>query len=264
MPYEKRVTRETPVCFIFLLDQSESMTHTWARKSEGTSRPPTKAEGVARAVNNILSTFVRSARPDGTETRHYHDVAVIGYGERVGSVFPNTAQILSTPELDAARQTRTDDGVTKTYWVEPYGANGTPMSTALNKAWQLASGWIREHKICLPPIVINITDGMNNDPDPVGPIDRANQLRQLSTDDGNLLLFNIHISGTNSAVVAYPADRSELSDEWERLLFDMSSPMPDFMRNRADGLALGARCCVINADLALLLSALKVGTVVEY
>ena len=67
------------------------------------------------------------------------------------------------------------------------------MCEALTLATSTLETWVKEHKFSYPPVVINITDGESTDGDP---LEDAQVLRELSTQDGNVLLFNCHISGS--------------------------------------------------------------------
>ncbi|MDO8472681.1 MAG: VWA domain-containing protein, partial [Dehalococcoidia bacterium] len=82
MAYEAEITIANPGCFLFLIDQSGSMADRIADKQDG----KTKAQGVADAINEMLSDLVnRCTRSDGV--RDYFDVGVIGYGEKVAPAF---------------------------------------------------------------------------------------------------------------------------------------------------------------------------------
>src|ERR1035437_2515360 len=85
MAYEAEITTANPGCFLFLIDQSASMSDRIADKPGG----KTKAQGVADAINDLLDDLVsKCTRPDGI--RDYFDVGVIGYAEKAGSAFTGT------------------------------------------------------------------------------------------------------------------------------------------------------------------------------
>lgn len=80
MPYHQRVDRLHPACLAFLVDQSYSMTEPVAGRPR-----QSKAQALAQAVNELLYELViRSVKDHSQGPRHYYDVAVIGYGARVG------------------------------------------------------------------------------------------------------------------------------------------------------------------------------------
>ena len=67
------------------------------------------------------------------------------------------------------------------------------MCNALYRAYDIVDKWIQEHKRSFPPVVIHISDGESQDGDP---LQYAESLRSLATEDGNVLLFNCHLSET--------------------------------------------------------------------
>ena len=75
MPYTAEISRTNPSCFLFLVDQSGSMEDPF-----GGERRPSKADGVADAINRLLQNLVlKCAKAEGV--RDYYHVGVIGYGE---------------------------------------------------------------------------------------------------------------------------------------------------------------------------------------
>ena len=76
-------------------------------------------------------------------------------------------------------------------WVEPVANGSTPMCHVLIHARAVLQEWIKAHRDSFPPIVVHITDGASQDGDPLGP---AAELTRLATSDGQVLLFNGHLS----------------------------------------------------------------------
>jgi len=146
-------------------------------------------------------------------------------------------------------------------WFDPQGANGTPMCQALTQAQAVAHKFLEQYPECFPPIVINITDGEATDGNPSGV---AKIIREMKSEDGNVLIFNLHISSRSDAPVLYPASADELPDDYAKLLFGMSSELPDYMRSFAlqEGISVapGARGFVFNADIVSVISFLDIGT----
>jgi hypothetical protein len=138
------------------------------------------------------------------------------------------------------------------------------MCTALQVAHEVVSEFVSQHPRCFPPIVINISDGAATDGDPQP---MAAALRSVASQDGNALLFNVHISARGERPILFPADESYLPDEYARLLFRMSSPLPPAMLKQARTLeasvAEGARGFAFNADLSSVVMFLDVGTRVD-
>src|ERR1044071_684837 len=83
MAYENNVDRTHPGCFLFLVDQSDSMNEVMR-----VNPPRSKATALCDAINSLLYELVLRCIKDPKEgPRHYYDVGVIGYGERVEPAF---------------------------------------------------------------------------------------------------------------------------------------------------------------------------------
>jgi hypothetical protein len=274
MPYSAEISRVNPTCFLVLVDQSLSM-----RKPFGGGSDKTKAEGVADAVNRILQTLVyRCARGESILDRYY--IGVIGYGKTVesglggelaGQGLVRVSDIGNKPLRVDERSKKEPDGaggviaqrIKFPVWFEPVAENGTPMCEALRQAHQTVAEFVGHFPNCFPPIVINITDGLANDGDPE-PV--AAELCEVCSEDGNVLLFNAHISEKDEKPIQYPDRMEELPDAYAQRLFRMSSEFPPLMRDQARGmeelltLKEGARGFVFNGDLVSVIQLLDIGT----
>ena len=146
-------------------------------------------------------------------------------------------------------------------WFDAVAKNRTPMCQALREARRILSDWVAAHEDSYPPVVINITDGEANDGDPVEP---ARDLQRLRTKDGNVLLFNCHLSSHSASPTLYPNTDNELVDEFAKMLFSMSSALPAKMIKNAraedEDLPDGARGFVFNAKSRDLTRYLEIGT----
>jgi hypothetical protein len=273
VPYVAEISRTNPSCFIFLVDQSASMVD-----PIGGAVRMSKADVVADALNRLLTELaIRCAKEEGV--RDYFHVAVLGYGGRSAqSAFGGVLQGLGLVPISqvADHPLRVDqrtklkpDGAggvieLKTdfpVWVEPLANGATPMCQALTQARDLVSGWIGEYPRGFPPIVLNLTDGEANDGDPHA---SARELTQLRTDDGDVLLFNLHISDAGGSPITFPANSSSLPNVYARSLFDMSSELPPHMRQYAANnhydVSDGSRGFVYNSDIVSLVQFLDIGT----
>jgi hypothetical protein len=277
IPYRRRIDRNHPGCIIFLLDQSYSMIDPLPDRSAPAGpggaivagRP--KAIAVAEAVNKLIYTLVLRATKDaGALPRHHFDIGVVGYGgTEVGSLFTGEfagRRLASVAELaTAVSRYEERDGLRYPVWFDALADGGTPMCGALNYAGETLAGWITAHRDSFPPIVINITDGIPTDGDPELWTQR---LRNLKTNDGNVLFFTIHLSEHARRTISFPSSEDELPDQYAKKMFAMCSELPDFMRTRAAELGVpaspGARGLVCNADISAVLRALEVGTSVDY
>ena len=210
--------------------------------------------------------------------RDYYNVGVIGYGHHVGPAFAGTlsgrelvpvSDIANYPARIEERTKKIDDGagglVDQTIkfpiWFDAVANNGTPMCAAFGRAQGILSNWLIEHQDCFPPIVINITDGESTDGDPTS---AAASIKELSSRDGNVLLFNLHLSSSNANPTEFPGAESGLPDQYAQLLFSISSVLPDYMMSiaRQEGFAVseGARGFVFNADIVSVIRFLDIGT----
>ncbi len=273
MPYTAEISRSNPSCFIFLIDQSGSMADPFGAGESAKK----KADGVADAVNKLLQNLsIKCAKAEGV--RDYYNVSVIGYGNQVGPAFGGSlsgkemvpiSEVAQAPARIEERTKKMDDGagglaeqtVKFPIWFSPIANGGTPMCQALTRAQSILQGWLNEHPDCFPPIVINITDGEATDGDPSIP---AQSLRQLCSNDGNVLLFNIHISSHRATPIEFPDKESGLVDDFARLLFRMSSPLPEYMGSAAqqEGFRVSdeTRGFVFNADMVSVIRFLDIGT----
>jgi hypothetical protein len=113
----------------------------------------------------------------------------------------------------------------------------------------------------LSPAVINVTDG---EPTDGNPADAAAAVRAAATTDGEVLIFNLHLSSNRAAPVEFPADDAGLPDKFARLLFSMSSPLAAHMvaaaRQDGDAVGDGARGFAFNADAVTTIKFLDIGT----
>ena len=84
-----RSAERIPAAYVFLIDRSGSMEDPFFGGGSGgapAASGQTKAQGVADAINRLLSTIViRSTKEEGA--RDYFDIGVFGYGEQVGPAF---------------------------------------------------------------------------------------------------------------------------------------------------------------------------------
>jgi hypothetical protein len=271
MPYTAEISRSNPTCFIFLLDQSGSMSESFG---EGGIR---KADFVADVVNRTLHDLViRCTRME--EIRSYYHISIIGYGASVGPAFSGSlsgrshvpvGEVADLPARLENRAKKVPDGagglveqqVRFPVWMDSKSNGGTPMCDAFGQVRALLERWIPEHRNSFPPTVLHLTDGESTDGDPSAV---AQQIMSLSTADGPVLLFNCHVSSRHTVKIEYPADESKLPDDFARTLFKISTPLPEAFRQAASNMSLstaeGARGFVFNGDPVSVAQFFEIGT----
>ncbi|SDG00599.1 vWA domain-containing protein [Terriglobus roseus] len=271
MPYTAEISRSNPTCFIFLLDQSGSMAENFGESGVR------KADFLADVVNRTLHDLViRCTRME--EIRSYYQISIIGYGASVGPVFSGSlsgrshvpvGEVADLPARLENRTKRVPDGagglveqqVRFPVWIDPTANGGTPMCDAFGQVRSLLEQWLHEHPNCFPPTVLHITDGESTDGDPSGV---ANQILSMGTSDGPVLLFNCHVSSRHTVKIEYPGDESQLPDDFARMLFKISTPLPGVFQQAASNMGLktsdGARGFVFNGDPVSVAQFFEIGT----
>jgi hypothetical protein len=237
MPYTAPIDRVNPAAFLFLIDQSGSMEERMVETGEA------KSKFVADVLNKTLYQLViRCQRADGV--RNYFDVGVLSYnGNGVQSGFGGKLQVSTVhpiKEIEAhplrieERTKRIPDGagglvdqsVKFPVWFDPVSSGGTPMCDGLRKTAEALVAWCDTHMASYPPTIIHVTDGQSTDGEPE---QLADAIRHISTDDGQCLLFNLHIDTSNASSVIFPASDNVLPDSHSKMLFRMSSVFPSHL-----------------------------------
>ena len=279
--YTAQITRNTPTAFIFLIDQSVSMQNYTTLYGEEMPM----AEAVARIVNHQLNELVLRC-VKGSETRDYYDIAIIGYGENAysgwkgeleGRDFVKPSELKEHPykKITTKKETRTRKGVKvveveEVQWIEAEATEGwTRVHHAFEKAKGLLDEWMEKHhdKDCYPPTIINITDGEFNGATKEYVLQQANELKSMFTNDGNVILFNIHISANKAVCVTCPASKDEVSfSSLATTMYEMSSLLPMRYSDRIadlrkDGTPNNRYTAMsINADMSTLIQLMDIGT----
>jgi hypothetical protein len=271
MSYTAAIQRSDPTAFLFLVDQSGSMSDKMAGEK-------TKAQFVADVLNRTLMNLVtRCAKSEGV--RNYFDIGVLGYGgsgTKNGFAGQLSTQLINpisaieaSPLRVEDRRKKVDDGagglveqsVKFPVWFEPVSSGGTPMCSALTTAAEALVSWCDQHPNSYPPTVLHVTDGESSDGDPE---QLATMLKQISTADGQVLLLNLHVSSSEAAPTKFPASDMNLPDMYAKLLFNMSSQLPEhlvrFAREKGYAVTPESRGFVFNADAAEIVEFFDIGT----
>jgi len=277
-PYTQEISRQNKGCFLFLLDQSFSMEEPLGNSARR------KCDELVTAINGWLQNMAIRATGD-SGIKDWIDVGVIGYrtdadaqpiiesalrGPLAGRTLVSIVEIGAHPvRIETRKQLFPDEDTGQMIevpceypvWVDAQAQGGTPMCHTLYRAHEILSKWIEQHPRSFPPVVVHITDGESQDGDP---LPYAEALRDLATEDGHVLLLNCHLSMTAADPFLFPAREQGLPDDLARVLFNMSSELPEpFVQHAAqEGFQLtsGARGMAFNADMVCLIQFLNMGT----
>jgi hypothetical protein len=276
MPYSAEISRDNPTAFLFVIDQSGSM-------DEKMGVGKSKAQFVADVLNRTLYTLTlncsKASDDPAKGVRHYFDVGVIAYGgsdAKSGfggalqrSIIHSITDIGNSPLRVEDRIKKIDDGAgglvdsrTKfPIWFDPLSSGGTPMCAGLTKAAETIAEWCDKHPNSYPPTILHVTDGQSTDGEPETV---ATAAKQLSTNDGACLLFNLHVSSTGESKVAFPNVEDKAHDEYSRLLYRMSSVLPEHLVKLAGDkgftISQGARGFIFNGDAEAIVDFFEIGT----
>ena len=218
--YEKKISRQNPGLIVPILDDSGSH----GDSLPGTSDP--KYQWVERYCGHILKELLaRSSELAGDEVkikpRYYLNTIVYGGSPALWGD--------EGMDIEAVVQQYTQAG-------NSLGLGGKHGGTNAKAAFQMAYDYLcraikdERFKDSFPPMVFHETDGESQtDATAV-----AEQIMQLATADGNVLLVNAYIGTQTSLSYKGPEDFPGYVDAAEAgpaqdnvRLFNMSSPMPD-------------------------------------
>lgn len=272
--YSKNVERNFPGFIGFMEDTSGSMAENWA--GLGIS----KAQGTTDIMNaTIYEMSGVCSKPDGV--RNYFHWSKVTFGQNIEVGF-NNQEIVSMKELwdnpikKEKRKKKESDGVGGVIevevdfpiWVEPEANGLTPMREALGRAIEVTKKFIADHPDSYPPMWILVSDGApTNLSGGIDDFDQilalANQLKELKTSDGNVLLFCGHVSSVVANTILFPKTPEGL-DQYGQLLFKMASVLPESMvklgQNSGYPLENGSVGMIVRGDFGALKALIDIGT----
>ncbi|KAA6341041.1 hypothetical protein EZS27_011132 [termite gut metagenome] len=251
----KQWSSATPGYIIFLVDQSGSMTESYPEKGN-------KANFTAMVINRTINELI-NINMNGDKVKDRVFISIIGYGNpEVNEIRSDyLSKYAESPLRIESGKQKVSDGngglididVQNPVWIEPVADKLTPMGSALEFAKKLVAGWMQKKSDNPAPVIINISDGL---PCPDGEeqksISIASEIRALSCNDGNPLIFNAHI-GNGSTKYSCTESESELGGDGQaKFLFQISSKIPDSYKDAAQKQELAvkanSRGFVSNAD----------------
>lgn len=265
----KQWSSATPGLLIILLDQSGSMMSDY----EGTTRTKFATLAVNKVIDNIIQKNF-----DGDVPKNRCFISVIGYNHNVKELCSGWLKDLDAKPLRyEILKKKTPDGtgglveveVKQPVWVEPIDKDGTTnMLGAFQLAKELVETWMADNTDGPAPVIINISDGVPyyDEKDPRDcmreTVALANEIKNLSNNDGNVLIFNAQIDSVPTTV--FPADRNEISQEAGQFLYDITSEVPESYKAAAEKNELptkeGSRGCIFGADGVQLIQLIDFGS----
>lgn len=272
--YNAVIERSNPSLFVFLIDQSGSMSGVFQQNKLNLRKDQFVADTLNKTLREISLRCTQ-----GNEVRDYYDIAIIGYGAEVRSILPHKfdGQLILSISKIAPFPIRVEEHLKKVedkfgrfveendifpVWVEPSSSGGTPMCRAFRFANEIIANWLVHHPHAFPPIVFHLTDGESTDG---SPIDVASNLRSLHTTDGNVILFNIHVSASAPFSFKFPTSVTPLPDTFAIQLLNISSPLiPSWTESFGEisnvQLTTGNYCFIYNAGPDDVVKVLEIGT----
>lgn len=268
MPYDAAITRNEPTAFLFLIDQSGSM-------QDALPSGRSKAEQLADVLNSSITTLIqRCTKANGI--RDYFEIGAIGYGVGIKNVFQGSlsGQILNPISMFIQNTLRveqrarnggtgnmSEEKVPFPVWYEPAASGGTPMCAALIAAAREIGRFCEAHMPSYPPTILHITDGEAGDGDPE---EIAKTIMQLNTNNGEILLFTLHLSDGSPDAIEFPDSESSLPNDYAKMLFRSSSPLPAHLQFAAaeKGFKVSdkSRGFMFNADATQIMDFFDIGT----
>lgn len=271
---DKQWSSATPGLLIFLIDQSGSMTLQFS------DTPDTRTVFASRVINRVINDIIQR-NFNGTEPKNRCFISVIGYGGDVKTICSGYLKDLymNPKRVDTIKKKISDGagGLVETdfkmpIWVDPIDEDTcTDMKGAFEAAKKLSEEWIKDKPDNPAPVIINISDGIPYYDCKSTEIcmketeDVANEIMQLSNEDGNVLIFNVEIGG-NTYKILTPNSEAEMNVAGEpaKFLFRISSEIPDGYKDAAEKNELpikqGSKGCIFNADAEYLIKFIDFGS----
>ncbi len=213
--YTQPATRLTPALVIYLIDASDSM-----NEPCGPTLSTTKIELVNQALREAIKGLVLHSMRDNKVQSRYH-VAMFAY---------------STTVLDLLNGIRTLPELMRAGGPPDLSAGGYATDTAagFTMVEHLLQKQLHAYKNCPAPLVCHLTDALctTQDPSPI-----VQRIRTMSVDDGSVLVENVLIA---EEMLRKPPrswqqwggilKAKELTDEYARRLYTLSSSLPESYR----------------------------------
>jgi hypothetical protein len=205
--YTQPATSLNPALIIYLIDASYSMND----PCNGT----TKIDIVNNALKEAIKDMIRRSMRDGIVQRRYK-VAILAYSTMVVDVLDGVCEL---PELVKRGQ--------------PIIRAGGETDTALGflAVETLLKQHLAEVQMGPAPLVCHLTDALITATDPTPVVQR---IQRMGVHDGTVLVENVYVadkmirgSGRDWHQWGGVSKPSQLTNDYARLLFHLSSPIPE-------------------------------------
>jgi hypothetical protein len=224
--YVQPSTRLTPALVIYLIDASASMNDPC-----GPGMPVTRMAMVNMALREGVKGMVLRSMRDNRVQPRYH-IAMFAYSTTVLDLLdgirdlPDLMRVGGPPELQA-------------------GGSATDTAAGFARVEKLLQQHLATYKSCPAPLICHLTDALRTTEDPSPVVQR---IKAMSVDDGAVLIENVLMAEKvmRKQVKDWQkwggiSKAGQLTDAYARLLFGLSSPLPETYRqtmNRAAGYQL--------------------------
>lgn len=210
MFYTQPTTTLTPALVVYLIDASYSMNDPF----DGT----TKMDTVNKALKEAIKDMVRRSIREGIVQPRYK-IAIFAYSTQVVNVLEG---IRDLPELVK-------------HGIPVISAGGeTDTSTGFAAVEMLLQKCLKEFQTCPAPLVCHLTDALITASDPTSVVRR---IQAMTVRDGPVLVENVYVADNMLRTPVYDWHQwggvvkpSQLTNNYAKLLFRLSSPLPKTYR----------------------------------
>lgn len=242
-----------PGLISYAIDLSGSM-------SESYPEGGTKAKFTQLAVSNAINETINS-NADGEKIKDRAIISLIGFGKSVQEIRTGTlSEFANNPYRIEEGVKKVSDGngglvevkVQNPLYYKEEADGLTPMAGALSVEKQLLQGFMEKNPESPQGVIVLVTDGMPRSEGVDDATEEANAIavaEEIKAMGG--LIFCCHI-GNGRNKCEFPENEEELPDDQAKLLYKLSSVIPESYREAARKLELNisenSRAMVTNAD----------------
>ena len=211
--YTAHITKDNPTCALFIVNQSSPT----CKEVLFEERMTPKTEVVSEIINRVIrSTISANYNNENDGKSIYFDA--IGYGDYAYSLWGNKG-FLSMQEIAKSSNDH--------LWIKPRSEGGANLFMALRMAIKKIEKWIAMYPDSYPPSIIHITEYRYHGADDSMMVQLANELKYLSTNNGNVLFFNIIITADDKKSLFFPSNRNKLTESYYGdMYYLLSSSLP--------------------------------------